>query len=130
MTTSKQWARDNYFVSTDPSALQPSAINQAFASEEIVWTKPMDITILQAQLDNSVCFGLYLNHPESSNPTSNPFHPLVISSHASRLHNSNRFSSSNNRPCLFRLLNRRLRPACISEVRFRAMGDQLCSRIS
>jgi hypothetical protein len=59
----KQWLKGTYLVSTDPSALQPLAINQAFASDDIVWTKSMDIAILQTMLDNSICFGLYNNTP-------------------------------------------------------------------
>ncbi|EPE25560.1 Acyl-CoA N-acyltransferases (Nat) [Glarea lozoyensis ATCC 20868] len=62
----KQWTKGTYLVSTDRSALQPLAINQAFASDDIVWTKTMDIKILQAMIDNSICFGLYDNTSESS----------------------------------------------------------------
>lgn len=46
-------------ISTQPSLLQPKAINDAFASDFIYWTKPFPQDKLQDMLDRSLCLGLY-----------------------------------------------------------------------
>jgi hypothetical protein len=118
----KQWIKDTYLISTDPLSLQPLTINEAFASDEIVWTNSMDLTVLQTHLNNSICFGLYLNGPEN---TSNPILPPLFStpSHTSSLPNSNRSRPSHNRPRPLRLPNRCLRPPLIPKPRIRTLDD-------
>lgn len=56
---SLQWHKDNYLVSTDPKLLSLDAINKAFADPAVYWTNPVPLDVLQATLNNSLCFGLY-----------------------------------------------------------------------
>jgi hypothetical protein len=59
MATPNEWYRDNYLISTAPSLIQPAAINTAFGTESMYWTKPMPEDLLKKMLDNSLCFGVY-----------------------------------------------------------------------
>ncbi len=51
---------DNYIISTDKSRLDLTVIHQ-FLSQESYWAKNIPITLVQKSIDNSLCFGLYLN---------------------------------------------------------------------
>lgn len=46
-------------VSTDRRLIQLEAINAAFESGQIYWSKPFKLDDLQRIIDNSLCFGLY-----------------------------------------------------------------------
>jgi len=61
----KNWYRDNYLVSTDRSLLQLDAINDAFGSGLMFWTKKMPEEQLKSTIENSLCLGLYIL-PEST----------------------------------------------------------------
>ncbi len=69
-------ADDNntYTVSTDPSLLDLTALNDAFASDMLYWAKRMDPDTLQLCVEQSLCFGLYLND-DGSLPPSYPRYP-------------------------------------------------------
>jgi len=59
MTTPTEWYKDNFFISTAKSLIDPTAVNAAFATEAIYWAKPMEERLLKRMLDNSLCFGVY-----------------------------------------------------------------------
>ncbi|EFQ35489.1 acetyltransferase [Colletotrichum graminicola M1.001] len=56
---SKQWYRDDYFISTDRSLLDLGAINDAFDSELMWWTRRVPEAALRRLVDNSLCLGVY-----------------------------------------------------------------------
>ncbi|OLN96317.1 hypothetical protein CCHL11_04395 [Colletotrichum chlorophyti] len=56
---SKQWYRDDYLISTDRSLLDLSAINDAFGSELLWWTKRVPDDVLRRMVDHSLCLGVY-----------------------------------------------------------------------
>lgn len=60
MAARTEWYRDNLLVSTNPSLIQPAAVNAAFELDMMYWVKPIeDETLLKKMLDNSLCFGVY-----------------------------------------------------------------------
>ncbi|CZR51917.1 related to GNAT family N-acetyltransferase [Phialocephala subalpina] len=65
MAARTEWYRDNLLVSTNPSLIQPAAVNAAFGLDMMYWLKPIDETLLKTMLDNSLCFGVY-ELPKSS----------------------------------------------------------------
>jgi hypothetical protein len=65
MAPRTEWYRDNFLISTNPSLIQPAAINAAFDSDLMYWSKAMDERELKTMLEASLCFGLYAL-PESS----------------------------------------------------------------
>lgn len=56
---SKQWYKDDYLISTDRSLLDLRAINDAFDSELLWWTKRVSEDALRRIVDNSLCLGIY-----------------------------------------------------------------------
>ncbi|MCJ1282371.1 hypothetical protein MMC26_001694 [Xylographa opegraphella] len=60
-TTVFERRRDHYIVSSDPSLLDPSAINAAFGSKAMYWCTPLRPAALETMLKNSYCLGLYLD---------------------------------------------------------------------
>jgi hypothetical protein len=55
----RQWHQRGFMISTDHTFLNVAAINAAFASDELYWTKEMSPPILRKVISNSFCFGLY-----------------------------------------------------------------------
>lgn len=55
----KDWYRDGYLVSTNPSLVQPDAFSKALHSDIMWWAKPMPMDAVKKTLDNSLCIGLY-----------------------------------------------------------------------
>lgn len=54
------WTLENKFeISTNPSLIPLSTLNEMFASSEMPWAKPLPIAELQALIDRSLCFALY-----------------------------------------------------------------------
>lgn len=59
---SREWYRHGdgvYLCSTNPSYLQPAAINAALSSELLWWAKGLDEPSLTKMLNNCLCLGLY-----------------------------------------------------------------------
>lgn len=48
------WYRDNFFLTTDKTYLEPELVNQAFASDLMWWNQPIEPTQMKKMLDN--CF--------------------------------------------------------------------------
>jgi len=66
-----EWRKDEFLISTSQDLLQPSAVNNAFASEYMYWTKRMSPDAMLKTLRHSFCFGVYLvPNPGSSNHSS------------------------------------------------------------
>jgi len=68
-TPTRTWTRvvDNktYTCSTDTALIQLDAINAAFASDIIYWAKPLPRTELYKIVQNSLCFGIYVQDDTS-----------------------------------------------------------------
>jgi GNAT superfamily N-acetyltransferase len=79
MAAKTEWYKDNYLISTNPSLIQPAAVNAAFDSDLMYWAKAMDEGELKKTLQNSLCFGVYIL-PESSSDIAGTFVTLSISS--------------------------------------------------
>ncbi|KAK1633259.1 acetyltransferase [Colletotrichum phormii] len=56
---SKQWYKDEYLISTDRSLVDLNAVNDAFDSELLWWTKRVPEVALKRLIDNSLCLGVY-----------------------------------------------------------------------
>lgn len=54
----------------DPSLIPISQLNDAFASSDMYWAKPVPEDAMRETLENSLCFGLYKTQAESF--TANP----------------------------------------------------------
>ncbi|PLB49899.1 hypothetical protein P170DRAFT_435210 [Aspergillus steynii IBT 23096] len=69
------WNKDEYFISTDKSLISLSALNSAFDSDMLYWSKPYPEDILQEIINHSFCFGLYeapdTTEPPETNSSSN-----------------------------------------------------------
>ena len=48
----------------DPTLLPISGVNEAFASSDMYWAKPLPDEVMRETLQNSLCFGLYKVGPE------------------------------------------------------------------
>jgi ribosomal protein S18 acetylase RimI-like enzyme len=66
MESSREWYRDEFLISTSNRLLQPSAINAAFASDLLYWTKGMSEEGMKKMLSKSLCFGVYALPKSSS----------------------------------------------------------------
>jgi len=77
MSSPREWYKDNFLFSTNPSLIQPSAVNAAFATDYVHWAKPMEEALLKKMLDNSLCFGVY-ELPKTSAEIAGRSHPPQI----------------------------------------------------
>jgi hypothetical protein len=82
MNAKTDWYRDNFLISTNPSLIQPTAVNAAFGSNLMYWTKAMDEEALKKMLAGSLCFGVYAL-PESSSNIAGPSSSLLPAHHLS-----------------------------------------------
>ncbi|CAG8952919.1 hypothetical protein HYFRA_00007633 [Hymenoscyphus fraxineus] len=49
----------NILISTNQSLIQPAAVNKAFGSAWMYWTKPLAEDVIQRMLKGSLCFGVF-----------------------------------------------------------------------
>lgn len=54
----REFNREDYIVSTDPSRLNLSSIHK-FLAEEAYWSRGISFETFQKSVENSLCFGLY-----------------------------------------------------------------------
>jgi hypothetical protein len=59
MASPREWYRDGFLVSDRVDLLQRSAINEAFGSDILYWTKAMSQEQMEKLLSKSLCFGVY-----------------------------------------------------------------------
>jgi hypothetical protein len=75
MESSKEWYRDEFLISTSSKLIQPSAINAAFASDLLYWTKGMSEEGMKKMLSKSLCFGVYALPKTSSELAGTSLYP-------------------------------------------------------
>ncbi len=54
-------------ISTDSSLIPVSTVNAAFATPEVYWAKPMPEDDMRDMLDNSLCFGMFVDEGSVEN---------------------------------------------------------------
>jgi phage terminase large subunit-like protein len=59
-TWTRQLGDVTYTISTDPSQIQLDALHDAFASDMLYWAKPLSPEALKLCMEQSLCFGLYV----------------------------------------------------------------------
>lgn len=69
------WTRDGFYISTDPTLIDLSALNRAFASDQLGWAKELSADELRVMLGRSVCFGLYSATAEVADTHTSPSTP-------------------------------------------------------
>ena len=55
----REWKKDEFFISTDPSLVPIATLSSALASPLMYWAKGMPDDAIELALRNSLCFGLY-----------------------------------------------------------------------
>ncbi|KAJ5818140.1 Acyl-CoA N-acyltransferase [Penicillium riverlandense] len=50
---------DGFFISTDPTFLSVTAVNEAFGRDFLYWAKPVPEKVMRQMLYGSLCFGAY-----------------------------------------------------------------------
>ncbi len=80
MESSKEWYHDDFLISTSHTLLQPAAINAAFATDLLYWTKGMPEDALKRMLSKSLCFGVYALPKTSSELAGSSLHNQFLRS--------------------------------------------------
>lgn len=62
----RQWTKDEYLISTDPTLIPINSLNAAFGSDDVYWAKPLPQEVMKATLQNSLCFGMYEMDPHTN----------------------------------------------------------------
>ncbi|KAE8130939.1 hypothetical protein BDV38DRAFT_38611 [Aspergillus pseudotamarii] len=57
------WTKDVFMISTDKALLSVSAINTAFDTDALYWTKSYPEDVLKQIIEGSFCFGVYKTRP-------------------------------------------------------------------
>lgn len=68
VTKTHQWTRDHYLITTDPTLLDPEAINTAFSSDALPWAVPLPLPELTLMLSQSTCLAVYDTSISASKP--------------------------------------------------------------
>ena len=55
----RNWSKDQYVISTDPSLIPVAKVNAGFTTSEMHWAIPLPPEVLRETLERSLCFGLY-----------------------------------------------------------------------
>lgn len=66
MTTTTEWHRDDYLISTDRADLDVALIHD-YLSNSTYWATGRKIEVVQRSVANSLCFGLFKTNPEEGN---------------------------------------------------------------
>jgi len=56
---SREWAKGDYYVTTDHKKIPLEKLNDAFASPTCCWAKALPLEVLEETLQHSLCFGLF-----------------------------------------------------------------------
>jgi ribosomal protein S18 acetylase RimI-like enzyme len=67
----KNWTRDGFLISTDPSLISVQSLSDAFAQNWMYWAKPLPPSTMTTMIHNSLNFGLYTPTPQSPAATQN-----------------------------------------------------------
>ena len=130
MAAPTEWYRDNYLISTSPNLIQYEAINIAFGTSAMYWTRSLEKGLLKKMLNSSLCFGVY-ELPSSTSAIAGlnlPYHVLHSSLTICRTWKSspNWLGAAHHRSCHFRLSHRRLYPRRIPGKRIGYLAYQMC----
>jgi GNAT superfamily N-acetyltransferase len=61
----RAWRRESFLVSTDPALLDHAAINDAFESDLMWWSKRLTDSQMEKMIQSSLCMGLYVAGAEA-----------------------------------------------------------------
>jgi len=62
-----------YFISTDPSLISISSLNDAFSQEWMYWAQPLPEAEMRKMVEASLCFAVYkINSNSAQTPSSKP----------------------------------------------------------
>ncbi|KAF4550359.1 Hypothetical protein D9617_17g046270 [Elsinoe fawcettii] len=64
----KSWTKDDYTLTTDPSAIDVTTLNTFFASEDMYWAQPLPIPAVETMISSSLNFTL-LRNPSPTSPS-------------------------------------------------------------
>ncbi|KAM3514763.1 hypothetical protein MY11210_001604 [Beauveria gryllotalpidicola] len=64
---SRQWRRDDYFITTDSSHIPLPQLIDIYNSKDFYWANAMPLDYMKATLENSLCFGLFRRHNDNDN---------------------------------------------------------------
>jgi hypothetical protein len=63
---SREWTKDDYFVTTDYKKIPLAKLNDALASPTCYWAKALPLSVLEETLQHSLCFGLFQRSVENN----------------------------------------------------------------
>lgn len=53
------WCRDNFFLTTEKSVLDPRAVNDVFRSDLMWWNDPLELRQMRKMLDHCLTLALF-----------------------------------------------------------------------
>ncbi|QLI67670.1 uncharacterized protein G6M90_00g036940 [Metarhizium brunneum] len=57
--TPRSWCRDNFFLTTDKTFLDPKAVNEVFESDLMWWNDPLELSQMCKMLDNCLTLAVF-----------------------------------------------------------------------
>ncbi|KAK8919681.1 hypothetical protein VCV18_008508 [Metarhizium anisopliae] len=57
--TPRSWCRDNFFLTTDKTFLDPKAVNEVFESDLMWWNDPLELSQMRKMLDNCLTLAVF-----------------------------------------------------------------------
>ncbi|KFG85759.1 putative GNAT family N-acetyltransferase [Metarhizium anisopliae] len=57
--TRRSWCRDNFFLTTDKTFLDPKAVNEVFESDLMWWNDPLELSQMRKMLDNCLTLAVF-----------------------------------------------------------------------
>lgn len=55
----RSWRRNNFFLTTDKTYLDPKAVNDVFRSDLMWWNEPLELKQMRKMLDNCLTLALF-----------------------------------------------------------------------
>ncbi|KAK2613040.1 hypothetical protein QQS21_000969 [Conoideocrella luteorostrata] len=55
----RSWCRDNFFLTTDKTYLDPRAVNEVFQSDLMWWNDPLEMKQMRKMLDNCLTLSIF-----------------------------------------------------------------------
>ncbi|OAA51662.1 Acyl-CoA N-acyltransferase [Metarhizium rileyi] len=55
----RSWCRDNFFLTTDKTFLDPKAVNEVFESDLMWWNDPLELSQMRKMLDNCLTLAVF-----------------------------------------------------------------------
>ncbi|KHN99077.1 Acyl-CoA N-acyltransferase [Metarhizium album ARSEF 1941] len=57
--TPRSWCRDNFFLTTEKTFLDPKAVNEVFESDLMWWNDPLELSQMRKMLDNCLTLAVF-----------------------------------------------------------------------